>query len=261
MDSRNAFVFSYIYYLNKPDDRYQGSTNDTWKYSTLTLNGFDKDRQDASKNTALINQDDGGNGFWTIKNVKINANGNQVTAGHACLYNGANTLMATPSAQRDSVSKQISQAICQKDQCDAGAANSANITVEFTDSNNNLVVIKLKPEDYSYAQDNKLAISNDNLDNWVNSKTPQCSAAHSIGLGRLFFYRSQLVFRANKDQTGKINFDIRINELLPVDKITDAERWVLFGFGLAMVLTIVGAIVYKVQQKPDASLYREANNA
>ena len=241
-----SFVFNLIYYLNDQDNKFSGGKNDTWTYSTLMLNGWDDSRRNKAKPTVNITQK-AGSDFWTIPSASILVAGKDISIkGDACLNNNANTLFAFLPQARAAFAKAVNQAACSSDSCKySDIKGTFNASLSFLDSTNTRININLHPDDFVFNSNDKLAVSVDSLENWQSPTSLQCSPTAAIGLGKLFFYRNLVYFKVWKNSDSSLSSAIFISDILPIDKITDIERWVLFGFGLLLILCIVGTVIFK----------------
>lgn len=260
-DGKPTFDFSMIYYNFKQEDKFKGKQNDTWSYSSLSLNGFEDSRADDSvkKVEILLDNKAPTNGFWTISQATLWVNDKSaVAARDACLVNTANTMFAMSDADKASFIKTLSQSACGKDSCTYAEAKDYKTSLEFKSGANNVRII-LKPEDYTYDDNGALGVSIASLD--TLKANGQCGAAHTLALGRLFFSRVLTTFSVTKVDEGNFQYRITLNEMRPVDKITNSERLVLLVFGLILICAIIGTIVYKVTRKSaDEGAYRAAES-
>lgn len=258
-----SFDFSLIYFNYKTDDKFKGANNDTWSYSTLSLNGYDDSRVDDSVSKVEIAMDttQPTAGFWTISGVdllvKDQATG--LTGKSACLSNTQNQMFAMSDADKAIFLKQISQAACGKDSCKWDEAKDYSTALQFK-SGANTVKVVLKAEDFTYNDNGNLAVSVGSLNDW--QRDSMCSNQHTLGLGRLFFAKMFVYFSVVKTSDTDMSFKLTLAKLRPVDKITTSERLVLLLFGLALIFAIVGTIVYKMTRKDVADgAYRAGETA
>ena len=250
---RNSFVFSFIYSLYKDDgDKFQGQNADTWSYSQLTLNGYDTSRLDTSKPTAVISQ--GTNSpYWYINNVQISAGGQNVLGPvKACIMNTENFFFGVSNS--GGFSNNVFQGLCSSTStCNYNdmLSSSKKLIISFNDDASKPFQIQLNPQDYSFPNSGgKMILSVQDLSNFP-ALAGKCQGS-DIVLGRLFFNRNMIYFRVNLDGSAIMY----VSQLLPFDRITNTERWVLFAFGLVLILGIIGTVIYKcTRPSEDASRF------
>lgn len=247
---KQAFDFSMIYFNYKTDDKFKGANDDTWSYSTLTLNGFEERRVDDSVSKVEIGIDNSQAtaGFWTISGIDllVKDKATTLTKKVACLSNTQNSMFALSDADKAVFVKQVSQGACGKDSCKWDEAKDYSVTLQFPVESNTVNVI-LKSEDFTYNDNGNLGFSVGNLNDW--QRDGMCSDQHTLGLGRLFFSKMHVTFTVIRDSDTSLAFKMTLAKLRPVDKITNSERLVLLLFGLTLILAIVGTIIYKVTRK------------
>ena len=129
--------------------------------------------------------------------------------------------------------------------------NSKKLIISFNDDASKPFQIQLNPQDYSFPNSGgKMILSVQDLSNFP-ALAGKCQGS-DIVLGRLFFNRNMIYFRVNLDGSAIMY----VSQLLPFDRITNTERWVLFAFGLVLILGIIGTVIYKcTRPSEDASRF------
>jgi len=240
LNGQNTFISSIQYYLNDDSGKFTGTAADTWSYSTVTLGGYDSSRLDSTQPVSTVNLKSGSTA-WAIPAVTVSTQTTVLSAYDACISNANNNAMFAMTASDRAT---LIKGLCgnQQSQCSFSSVKEPGLSLKYTDSSNNQVVINLILSDYAYADANgNLALAVDDISTWNNKSA---CVGYKLGLGRLFLYKMMVYFQTPAQGTPSIS----VGSLLPVTQISNGERIALAFFSGTLLLIIIVASVIRLRE-------------